>query len=690
MTDSQDARPSQDGSARGMSVHARVALLGVALTLIGVAMVSSGALLAVLSDGAWATLIVVGGVGYGLWLVRGLGLGWTSPSVQIVFAAGLGLGVLSLVMLGLGTAGVLERGVWLGIVLAGVIAGVAYAPRLMNARAQDANVIRFPDDSAPDWPAWLWLVVVPFAVFALLGGTMPPGILWPAEGRGYDVLEYHLGVPRVYYDAGHITYLPDNIYSNFPFNVEMLYLLSMVLRGGPIAGVLTAKLVNVWLAGLAVAAVWLAARPYGRVAGGAAGLLAATCPFVAYLCGVAYVENGLVFYAALALAAAMRGWGDEAKGGRWLLNAGLFAGLACGCKYTGVVATLVPLGLAADWQAARGRGGWRGVALFAAGAVVTFAPWLVKNAVYTHNPIFPLAHDVMPERTGVWDDDGAARWKEGHKPAPEHRTVMGRLERVAGEVLLSAKFGGLVLLGLMAGVVILAWRMARNGMPPGGVVGPGSMIVVGLIAWAGFTHLVDRFAIVLIVPAAALAGAAVDAVSQRWHRVPVIGFVLLWAAWQGSVVTRFWTRPLVPGASETYVSSAFFGQTQAVQSAASHVAAVNDIVRNGGRVLLVAEARRLYYEPGVDYCVVFNRNPLAEAAQSKSPGGLLDWLREQGYTHIYVDWAEMRRLRNSRYGFWEGVDAALFAQLVEVGLHVQERFPIGSEAYRTLYALPAR
>ena len=88
----------------------------------------------------------------------------------------------------------------------------------------------------------LLLLVVPLVVM-LFGACLPPGLLWPGEANGYDVLEYHLQGPREYYQAGRIMFLPHNVYTSFPQQMELLYLLLMYLTGrgsrggdsGPIA-----------------------------------------------------------------------------------------------------------------------------------------------------------------------------------------------------------------------------------------------------------------------------------------------------------------------------------------------------------------------------------------------------------------------------------------------------------------------
>ena len=55
---------------------------------------------------------------------------------------------------------------------------------------------------------------------------------------GYDVVEYHLQVPREWLELGRITPLHHNVFSFFPFNVEdsQITLLAMNLHAGPWAG----------------------------------------------------------------------------------------------------------------------------------------------------------------------------------------------------------------------------------------------------------------------------------------------------------------------------------------------------------------------------------------------------------------------------------------------------------------------
>ncbi len=671
-----------------------VALIVLAGTAAAVGWASPTSLVIAATDGLIALAILLAAAGSGLWIVRGLGLHRAELRWQLIAATTLGLGCLALVVLGLGTVGVLDRRVWVALLAAAALSGVWQVRGLIRTGTSPT------DEAHAGRLRWLWLAVIGFATLAVAAATVPPGILWPPEGNGYDVLEYHFAAPREYLEAGRIGYLPHNIYSNFPFNVEMLYLLTFVLRGDPVAAVFSAKLLNLSLGILFVAAVWLAGREYGPRSGIIAATVAASCPFLTYLSGIAYAENGMLLFTALALAALIRA--SRAAGGtalRWTAISGLAAGLACGCKYTAVPMVALPLALVTVRMA---KPRMRGSAVFSLCCLAAFVPWLVKNIVYTGNPVFPLAHSVFHERPGVWSEDGAARWHEGHLPDPKDRDVGGRLGQSWGEVLASPMFGPAILLSMVVGALgVFSERlkshrrhnMSRNGGFEGrrtdvGPLACGLMLISGIVVWLTATHLVERFAVVLLVPAAVILGRTLEACTTRLVRLLVIGVLL--------IIVAMNLRTTLSLCRDAHVfelasqSDAAMSMIRAGEwSGQAHLPVLNQILESGRKVLMVGDARRFYLRPGAHYCVVFNNNPFADAAARRSPRRLLEWLREQGYDAIYVDWSEMHRLRGSRYGFWKSIDKTLFERLTRVGLRRVRDFTFGARptVYATLFAV---
>ena len=197
---------------------------------------------------------------------------------------------------------------------------------------------------APAGWGWAWLAVVPFLTIAVVGTMVTPGLLWkPQEPLGYDVVEYHLQVPREWYEAGKIVPLRHNVFSLFPFGVEVHYLLAMHLGGGPWAGMYLAQLMHLGLIVLLVLAVYAFARRLAPSPASAtvAGVAAATIPWLTQLAAIAYNEGGFLLYSTLAVGWAARGVIEPEGRIACFVLGGASAGLACGAKLTAVPEILV-------------------------------------------------------------------------------------------------------------------------------------------------------------------------------------------------------------------------------------------------------------------------------------------------------------------------------------------------------------
>lgn len=659
-----------------------------------------------------ALLIALAGIGLGGAALFSIGLGRAAPRWQIVLGGGLGLGLLALLVLGLGCAGHLSRNLWFGIVAALATIGAAQVIRIVMVLQHASDAPHSRDEIT----AWLWVFAMPALAMGIFAASFPPGILWATEGNGYDVLEYHFGAPREYFDAGRISFLPHNIYSNFPFNVEMLYLLTFVLRGGPQEGAFAAQFLNVMLAAWAVAAAWLAGRTISASAGHVAGVLVATCPWLAWLCGIAYVEPGMLMFIGLGFATvieAARRDSSSAKPARWMAVAGLAIGLACGCKYTAIPMVAAPL-LLAVIAIGVSRRSWIMPIVFIAGTSLSFAPWTIKNYIFTGSPIFPLARSVFPERSDVWNEDGAARWHEGHLPDPDKRSVRGRLGTLRSEIVDKHRFDFVI---YAAGIAALAWPaiwlVRRKSTDATATTMPYLLALfcslTSLGVWLGATHLQDRFLIPILIPGALLVVAALNAPRGNLRRIATFvaavalsagGLRKTWRAFDDQVDPASGRKTLGPysiarhavGESGGFEPDLLSEAMRAGEWAGTeYLRILIDVTERGGKVLMVGDARAFYLDHQVDYCVVFNRNPLDSAARRYRPKRVLEWLKNRGYTHVYVDWGEMKRLRNSRYGFWKSIDEEFFGKLVRAGLRPVHNIPsppTDAPARATLFKIP--
>jgi len=637
----------------------------------------------------------------GGWIVQLLRLPTATWDERLVIGAGLGIGTLSLVVLGLGSAGLLSRPVALTLVAGLATAGLSWLtfdlrrlgylkprppegekPAVTRPDPEVGRYEQHPD--AAQRPIqechWLWLAVCPFLAIALLAAALPPGVLWKEEAFGYDVLEYHLAVPKTFHTGGRIAFLPNNVYGNFPLNSEMLSLLMMTLRGGAIEASFMAKMVNVAFAGLFVAGSWLAGSSFSRRAGILAGVLAGTLPWTAYLAGIAYVETGMLAMGMCSLAAVLRAGGRPDSSHRWLLAAGLLAGLAAGFKYPAVPMIALPaaiLSLAA-------RIPWRqrlvGLVVFTAGAAVTFSPWMVRNVANTGNPVFPLAYTVFGASPGTWDDALEARWQHAHGQDGAAGADLPVATRLLGRTVGDFRMGALVIV-----LAALGALLRRDRWTTALVI----MLVWQGTIWLTATHHYARFAVVMLLPLIILAARTLEDV-----RFPVVYWLVcalltVGAGWNlyrlGTLYyghTRIGGQPIhAYGRTDWFVQGEWPG-TQ-------HVGAINALGR-GARVMLVGEARSFYIQIPCTCAVVFNHHPLADAVRRlPDAGAVLQWLRRRGITHVLAHWSEMERLRRT-YGFYPQIDADLFARLVDAGMIDSVSFPEqpGQPPYATLYEVP--
>ena len=80
------------------------------------------------------------------------------------------------------------------------------------------------------------------------------------------------------------------------------------------------------------------------------------------------------------------------------------------------------------------------------------------------------------------------------------------------------------------------------------------------------------------------------------------------------------------------------------------------------RFLLVGNAMAFFFPSGTIYATPFDAHPLAEMIDAGArPPQILQWLRRQRVTHLWVDWTEIWRLART-YGYPAALSAELFAR----------------------------
>lgn len=291
---------------------------------------------------------------------------------QFVLAVTLGLAALGYAVLLLGAAGLLSPALgWLLIPWLLLTVRTTFGVREVASWAKTRQ-----------WIHPFSILTCGFLIAYLLAALAPE--------TGFDALNYHLGVPRLYLEAGGLVPAPHIVYSSFPFFVEMLFTWGLLLQGETLA-----RLFHYFFAAALAAAVFAyARRRLESSAAAPAALALIASPLVGYLSQTAYVDLALAHFVFLSYVCFERA--IERRDSRWFLLAGTFCGLACATKYSGILAPLLLAGwftraYAKSWKSAVGPA----LAMIVPCALLIF-PWLLKNWIWTGNPVAPIFSDWIP------------------------------------------------------------------------------------------------------------------------------------------------------------------------------------------------------------------------------------------------------------------------------------------------------
>jgi len=587
---------------------------------------------------AWFLLVMICATAGGAGALARLRCLPRAETPALVFSAAVGLGASSLGVLLLGVCGLVSPWLLIPALIGFGLSGRRQAVKLWRETAQSVQALT----SSITIGKTIWAILFVFFLLNLTRAFEPP--------LEYDSLEYHLGAPAIWHREGRITFLRDNVYSNMPFNTEMLYFLGMQLRNDPVEGAVLGKLFNAAAAFLTAIALrtWLR-RMHSDLAGDFAAGIYYTWPGVALYSGIAFVELFQQFYGIMAVWAAaefaLRG-GDERLRKTWLLLAGAMSGLGVGVKYPGALFVFLPVAIiiaAADLaRKAPVRRLARDVALVAVVALALWGPWLVRNLVNTGNPTYPLLYSVFGGSN--WDGLREARWQRQHSPGPitwqaiadgfggffmTAQVTVGRI-RTASELLF-------LFIPLL--VFSRRWHLPL-------VLGLLAYAVFILAVWFLTTHRADRFLSPVIPALAALSGAGLAALClRRFRRVGgllLIAFLIVWPAW---------VRPTYP----LYLRSlpSFLGaepEEVLPENLYAFWAArfLSQMTPKDAKIAYFIEAQTFWCRRDVVANTPFDRGLIDRlVASAETPADVAKGLHEAGVTHVLISGSEISRLRKT-------------------------------------------
>jgi len=215
-----------------------------------------------------------------------------------------------------------------------------------------------------------------------------------------DALVYHLAVPKVFLHAEGLVNLPDNIYSFFPQQIEMLYLFALALGTESLA-----QLTGLGIVFLLLLALWhYSSKKMEDSYAWLTPLIFFSTPTFFSLAASAYVELQAATYIFLGFYC----WenGCNRKQTRWFILMTLFAGAAVTTKLTSVIILpLALLGLAIHGRTQKNVNQTAIQCLILAlGALLIISPWLARNYFFTGNPLAPFFMNIFGGESGMnWD-----------------------------------------------------------------------------------------------------------------------------------------------------------------------------------------------------------------------------------------------------------------------------------------------
>jgi hypothetical protein len=513
------------------------------------------------------------------------------------------------------------------------------------------------------------LAAMPATGLMLGAACVAPGLLWSSEFAGYDVLGYHLQLPREWMSAGRVVGLEHNAYSYLPNLVEAAYLHLGWWRGSMHQAVYACQLLHTALAiGAAMALADLLRRGGGAGSGAAAGVVYLTMPWTLVTGSMAYNEQAVMLFGVAAMGLAMDPTAADAppasRAARIARGAGI--GFLCGAATLAKLNALGMIALPTALVLLHARSGRACLGSFALAYAAVVLLWMARNALWVGNPLFPMAGPWLG--TGHWTADQAARWSAAHGPGSIAAGPASLWNQAVGHLQFGYVGFPVAALGTFVGFTAPALRRLTTAM---------LLIAAAQIAfWIVFTHQQSRFLIPLLAPMSVLCGVA------------VIGL------WRHALGGKLWIVVLLVhtaigaglylgeagGAAPLGIDGVALFKRPASDGSFPTPASMINGLYPGAKVYAEGFATPFYLVTPTDYHTVWDRSPLGEVLD-QGPSACARWLKDRGYSHVLIDTTMLRLWRSpGNYGYDSRVTPQRLEEMAAAILR-----PIGQWEGQTLY-----
>ncbi|MCH7590228.1 glycosyltransferase family 39 protein [PVC group bacterium] len=553
-----------------------------------------------------------------------------------MISLGIGLWAVSWIILIAGSCGLIHKHAYLWIVL--VVGGWEL---FCQAKAFTQNRLWSLDITIQPKNALIFGVLVFMGGLIIWGAFLPP--------LTYDGLEYHVGAPMQYIRDGRIHFLEENVYASFPALVEMFYLWGLVS-----VDMLAPKLIHAALGLMSLYLIFVIGRDFfSRTAGWLGALFFAVYPGLFLLTTQVYIDLGVLFFGLLTVLVMFQWCKNPGQAKKFSSAIGFFVGCACACKYTAVLLWLLPVWILLNVILKMKKMSLKEYVFhngcFFVMALLAVMPWLIKNTVFSGNPVFPFLYEWLGGRG--WTQELSDLFMTSHLPLKFDLNVLKEtwIRNHQLNVLLIVFIPGLILewkeknlfsmiTGLLVLMMLVLFHLWTKSLWRFFIIGAGLMALLsarGLcLMFKYLKNRVVRVGLVLVICAGVLYGV-------------VLNIVFLIS--QEALGVIFGVE-----SPKTYLSRRL-----------PHYPAVEylnrlELNRSKEKILFVGESRIFYIEQPIISGTAFNKNVLEEIFRTGiNYRDIYEDLRARHISYIFINFSEVSRLEKS-YGYLKDFDWGRF------------------------------
>lgn len=232
------------------------------------------------------------------------------------------------------------------------------------------------------------LIVVVIGLVSIMAWTPPVS---------RDALIHHLAIPKLYLNNGGMFEIPDLTFSYYPMNLDLLYMIPLYFNND-----ILPKFIHFAFAILTAIMIYrYIARRLNTEYALLGSLFFLSIPVIVYQSTIVYVDLGLVCFLFAALLYLFK-WVEDGFKFKYLAAGAILCGLALGTKYNGLIG-LCLLGLFVPYvyaryhadQSSHARRAVFYSAAYVVIALTVFSPWMIRNVIWTGNPVHPLFKNVF-------------------------------------------------------------------------------------------------------------------------------------------------------------------------------------------------------------------------------------------------------------------------------------------------------